>query len=88
MAPIQVVSTRALTSYTRRPLTDWNLRLEDLQTDFAPLAKRLQLDSSVHQSLCKISSSRSQGVRPDGDWSRRLVGLEECKGLDIVSWLG
>jgi hypothetical protein len=62
-------------------LTNGDGRFEHLQTDLAPLADGLEVDSPVHQCLCQVASARAEGVGADGDRSGRLVGLKEGEGL-------
>lgn len=61
--------------------TQRNIGLENLETDFAPLAHGLKSDTTVDQRLGEVSSVRPQGIRSDDDGTGHLVGLEEGEGF-------
>lgn len=63
------------------PLTNRNCTLENLKTNVCPFADRFKVDASVDESLCQVSSARSQRVGPDGYRSGHLICFEEFNCL-------
>ena len=61
-----------------------NAALEDLQTHIRPLAYRLEIDATIDESLCEVSSPCAQRVGADCDWPRYFVRFEEFDSLDMV----
>lgn len=70
-----------VTSEVFRGGSDRYAGLEHLETDFGPLADRLEVDTSVDQRLSEITTTRSEGVGSDSDGPRSFVGFEEGKSL-------
>ena len=61
---------------------NWNVALEDLESDVGPFSNRLQIHTSVDKSLGQITSACFQGIRPNCYRSRNFVRFEELDGLD------
>lgn len=61
--------------------SDWNRRVEDLESDLAPLANRVQVDSTVDQCLGELTTTGLQSVGTNSDGSGHLVGLKEFDRL-------
>ena len=73
-----------MTCQVFRGCTQRYLRIENLKTDFRPLSNRLQLDTTVDERLCKLSSMGTECVCADDDGSWGFVGFEE--GLSFAGW--
>ena len=61
---------------------NWNVALEDLESDVGPFSYRLQIHTSVDKSLGQITSACFQGIRPNCYRSGNFIRFEELDGLD------
>jgi len=62
--------------------TNWNIALEDLESNVGPFSNRFQIHTSVDKSLRQITSACFQGIRPNRYRSGNFVRFEELDGLD------
>jgi len=70
-----------VTSEIFRSSTERNLRLEDLETNFAPLSDGLQSNTTVDERMCEFTTMSPEGVCSDHQRSRSFVGIEEGEGF-------
>ena len=57
--------------------TDGYFGFVDLDTDAAPIGKRIEIDTSLDEGLGEFFSSGLEGVGPDGQGSLGFIGLKE-----------
>jgi hypothetical protein len=60
-----------------RSRTERHLCIKNLKSNLGPLANWLELNTTVDQRLCKLSSMGAKRVGADYYGSRCFVGLEE-----------
>lgn len=73
-----------MTGQILRSGSDRHLRLINLDTHLAPLSQRVQIGTTLDQTLSQLFSSSLQSVSTDGKWSLCLICFEK---LDQLSWV-
>ena len=67
-----------------RSCSDGDFGLVYFDADFTPLSKRVKVDSSLNQILCKLFSSGFEGICSDGERSLSFISFEK---LNQFSWV-
>lgn len=71
--------------------TDGDFGFVDFDANAAPFSKRVKIDTSLNERLCKLFSPGLEGVGPDGERPLSFVGFEELDhfgGVEEVQEVG